>query len=75
MDFSTALKEIIQGKQLTRTGWNGKGQFVFFVPSHGDDDHLYKASFAFKAVDGQLVPWVATHTDMLAYDWEVINAD
>ena len=31
MDFSNALIEIKAGKLLSRSGWNGKGMFVFLV--------------------------------------------
>lgn len=30
MNFSEALKEIKNGKKLTRIGWNGKGMFIVY---------------------------------------------
>lgn len=33
MDFSQALIELKQEKKLTRSGWNGKNQFVVMMPA------------------------------------------
>lgn len=34
VDFGTAIKALKEGKRVQRTGWNGKGLFVFMqVPS------------------------------------------
>lgn len=32
MDFSDALKALKEGKKVARDGWNGRGQFVAFMP-------------------------------------------
>ena len=34
MRFSNALVECMDGKRITRTDWNGKNQYVYFVKSH-----------------------------------------
>ena len=33
MNFSNALNQARQGKLIARSGWNGKGMFVFVRPS------------------------------------------
>ena len=32
MTFGQALEAIQSGQRIARTGWNGKGMFVYFVP-------------------------------------------
>jgi Protein of unknown function (DUF2829) len=32
MDFSDALQNVKSGLRMRRSGWNGKGMFIFFVP-------------------------------------------
>lgn len=34
MKFSEALELCIKGKKITRTDWNGKGMFVYYIPPH-----------------------------------------
>ena len=82
--FDAALKIMQLGKRLAREGWNGKNQFVYYVPE-GDYEPCtkvaakycandkgkvpYRGYFAIKTVDGSVVPWVASQTDLLARDW------
>lgn len=84
MDFGYALNRLRAGKRLARNGWNGKGMFIYYVPS-GEyfpstkiaekcctNDYgkvPYLPYIAMKTVDGTVVPWLASQTDMLAYDW------
>ena len=34
MDFGDALKELRRGGRVARTGWNGKGMWLFFAPGY-----------------------------------------
>lgn len=34
MKFSDALDLCIKGRKITRTDWNGKGMFVYYIPPH-----------------------------------------
>lgn len=86
MDFGQAVRLLKQGKRLTRDGWNGKGMFLFLVPgSHfkvnrppllgiypegtGID---YRPHIDMKTAQGDVVPWVASQSDILAEDWFVV---
>lgn len=72
MDFGQALVVLKNGGKVTRRGWNGKGQYLALqVP----DDHSANTLpyIYIITVDGKRVPWVASHTDMLWEDWEVVN--
>ncbi len=68
MDFGWALRNLREGHRVTRAGWNGKGQAIELqVP---DDHSKMTLPYIFiRTVSGDLVPWLASQTDMLADDW------
>lgn len=84
-DFGEALKLLKQGKKVARKGWNGKGQFVYYVPadrypakteaakSIADKDGKvsYRAYLALKTAQGDIATWVPSISDCLAEDWEI----
>lgn len=85
-DFSLALKHIKAGMLVRREGWNGKGMFIFLVPGstfkvnrapllgifpEGTEIN-YHAHIDMKTSDGKIVPWLASQTDILANDWEIV---
>lgn len=88
MSFSSALRLLKQGKAVSRRGWNGKGMFIYLVsegrypPSTPTGELLadrqpdgkvpYRPYLAMKTVDDDVVPWVASQTDILADDWEPV---
>lgn len=37
MDFSAALRQCKNGNKITRTGWNGPGQYVVYQAGYPDD--------------------------------------
>ena len=67
--FGYALHHLKSGKKLTRTGWNGKGQYIYYVEKDGN----VRSYIAISTVDGTVVPWVASQTDLLEDDWIVID--
>ena len=82
MDFGQALTELKNGNRVKRKGWNGDGIFLALqVPDKNskmtqpyiDIDTLGLKTDNPNAPKGR-VPWLASQTDMLAEDWEVINA-
>ena len=72
MNFGQALSFLNQGEKVQRLGWNGKGMWIALqVP----DEHS-KMSLPYlymKTVDDKLVPWLASQTDILAKDWQVVE--
>ena len=82
MNFSLALQEVKDGEKIAREGWNAQNQFVYFVPAaaytdvakkeFGGEDVPYGAYLAIKTVQGNVVPWLASQTDLLAEDWKVV---
>ena len=69
MDFGAALQQLKVGGKVTRKGWNGKGMWLCYVPREG----TWLPFIAMKTVQGGFVPWLASQTDMLAEDWEVLE--
>lgn len=70
--FSEALYQLKNGFKLTRSGWNGKDQWIALqVP----DEHS-KMSLPYiyiSTVDKNLVPWLASQTDIMANDWMIYS--
>jgi hypothetical protein len=85
-DFSWALKQLKSGKKLARKGWNGKKMFLFITKpllsfSQNIEDYevpnlpeTIQKSICMKTADNKLiVGWLASQTDMLSEDWEIIK--
>jgi len=80
-DFGEALGRLKHGYPVCRAGWNGKGMWIEFVNSGGwnldprtsETLGLPCAPFiVMKTADGNLVPWLASQTDILAEDWQLV---
>lgn len=81
--FGEALRKLKQGKKVKRKGWNGKNQFLILLENNSAilydqdenvEDVLVLHEFvAIKTVQNTLVPWLASQTDMLGEDWEVVE--
>lgn len=72
MGFEAALDLLKNDQRLTRTGWNGKGMWVA-LQTPDAHSKMSRPYIYMSTVDGALVPWVASHTDLLAQDWTVVN--
>jgi hypothetical protein len=84
LSFGEAIEAMKAGKRLQRSGWNGKGQYVFLVKGtdmqnalkYGYGEYLGEptvvSALAIKTTANQIqIGWLASQTDMLAEDWEV----
>ena len=86
-DFGTATHLMKLGNRVQRAGWNGKGMFLYYVPAASypmqrnnletmggifpDDMVPYGAYIAMKTAQDNVVPWLASQTDVLAEDWQL----
>lgn len=71
-DFSWALEKIKLGEKVARSGWNGKGQFI--QAQYPDENSKMKLPYIFiSTVNGELVPWIASQTDLFSEDWDIAN--
>lgn len=69
--FGEALNHLRQGVKVAREGWNGIGMYVELqVPT--DLSKMKRPYIFMSPIDGNLVPWVASQTDLLAEDWYVV---
>lgn len=85
MHFEDALYMLKGGQKIARDGWNGKGMFIYLVPADEYPARTkvaaqtfgpmvpYRAYIALKTVNNEVVPWVASQSDILADDWRVIE--
>ena len=85
-DIGWAVQQMKNGKGVYRRGWNGKGQFVYFVapgvyPAVSEaakqfigDNVPYDAYFALFNVSRELVStWAPSGSDAMAQDWEILT--
>ena len=87
-DFGMALEALKRGKAVARKGWNGKGMFMQNGSEvegnnmrnepakkyYGDCKAKICPHIDMKAADGSyVVGWLASQTDMLAEDWDIID--
>lgn len=67
-----AIKEMQNGRCVSRENWNGPGQFLELqVPD--DQSKMTLPYIYISTVQGDLVPWLASQTDILATDWYVVE--
>lgn len=85
MDFGEALSHVKMGGRVAREGWNGKGMFIFLVPGSvfqvnrepllsilGEGTEVnYHGHIDMRCANGQIVPWLASQSDLLDEDWVV----
>lgn len=65
VNFGEALEAIKQGKRVARSGWNGKGMYIRYVPTTNSlNEHL-----EIKNVKDTFDTWVPSISDLLAEDW------
>lgn len=84
MNFGQAIEALKSGQAVARAGWNGKGMYLYYVPANTypavteiakkefGDLVPYGAYIAMKTAQDNVVPWLASQTDMLAEDWSVL---
>lgn len=87
LTFGLAVDAMKLGLRVARSGWNGKGMFLYFVPAasypartgaakrfFGADAMVpYRAYIAMKTVRGDVVTWAPTVSDALAEDWYILE--
>lgn len=78
MTFGLALEALKKGHRVARKGWNGKGQWLYMIPaSHWETTRGLELLdgrpwIGIKTVDDKFMPWVASQSDMLVEDWEIV---
>lgn len=67
--FGWALELLKRGGKVARHGWNGKGMFVAQQNSGHPVNPMNLAFLYMSNVEGKLIPWVASQSDLLSEDW------
>ncbi len=84
LNFNTAIDALKVGLRVARRGWNGKGMYLFlckpteisyqFKLPDCDAELEHLESIVMRTADSKiLVGWLASQSDMLASDWEVLS--
>ena len=67
-DIGWAIHQIWLGRHVCRTGWNGRGMYLYLTIPRKADHQPY---IIMKTAQHQFVPWLCSQTDLLATDWEI----
>ena len=84
MNFGKAISLLKEGKKLRRKGWNGKNQYIELATNisyKNADGELININhktmgnkaIAFIGTSGTQIGWLASQSDMLSDDWELID--
>ena len=84
MNFGKAINLLKEGKKLRRKGWNGKNQFIELATNisykNADGEIINinhktmgNKAIAFIGTSGIQIGWLASQSDMLSDDWELID--
>lgn len=80
MTFGQAIEIMKDGGKVSRSGWNGKRQYIelakniSYVNAQGEvinaeHDAIGNKAVAFVGTSGVQLGWLASQADMLAEDW------
>jgi hypothetical protein len=80
MLFQEAFKHLKNGKKISRVGWYNKNIYLIyscqkqslFVENWNKRRGLNFSFSITKYIDGLIVPWLASQTDILSNDWEIV---
>ena len=72
MDFGDALAALRSGRRVAREGWNGKNMWLALQRPDEHSKMTLPYIYMFTAT-ADLVPWLASQTDLLSVDWSVYN--
>lgn len=84
VNFGTAIEALKTGKRVHRSRWNGKGMWLALVEGYDYNPDKGKATafalgcsklpwIGMKTADNCFVPWLASQTDVLAEDWQILE--
>lgn len=72
MDFGSALNCLKRGQKVGRKGWNGKNMWLALQTPDAHSKMTLPYIYMYTA-QGDLVPWLASQSDMLSTDWEIVD--
>ncbi len=72
MTFGIAVEQLKRGNKVSRKGWNGKGMYLELQTPDENSKMTLPYIWMWTAC-GNRVPWLASQTDVLADDWDVVE--
>jgi len=72
MNIGEAITLLRHGAQVRRSGWNGKGMWLALQKPDAKSKMTLPYIYMSTA-QADLVPWLASQTDILADDWEIVT--
>ena len=84
MNFGKAINLLKEGKKIRRKGWNDKNQYIELATNisykNADGEIINinhktigNKAIAFIGTSGVQIGWLASQSDMLSDDWELID--
>ena len=71
LSFGHAIRVLQDGKKVARPGWNGKNMWLALQVPDAHSKMTLPYIYMYTA-DKNLVPWLASQTDILATDWSIV---
>ncbi len=80
MSFGHAIAALKAGHRVARAGWNGRGMWLVLIRP-GNAMHISPAGafpmlpcIGMKTAQEEMLPgWLASQTDVLADDWQIVE--
>lgn len=73
MTFGEALSLMKQGSKVARSGWNGKGMYLYLQPRFTHNNTDFEPNIVMFTAQGKHQPgWLASQADILADDWQEV---
>jgi hypothetical protein len=70
MNFGKAIEYLKDGRKVRRTGWNGKGMYLYLESKLPN----YEPCIVMFTAQGKHQPgWLASQADMLSEDWAEVD--
>lgn len=71
MSFGEAIDRLKKGQKVSRSGWNGKNMYLNLQIPDKHSKMTLPYIYMYTA-QGDLVPWLASQTDILSEDWGTV---
>ena len=73
-NFEWALTQLRKWKLLTREWWNWKHMYIW-IQRPSASSKMTLPYLYIKTVQWDLVPWLASQTDILSEDWAIMDTE
>jgi len=71
MKIEEIMSALRDGSKATRQGWNGPNQYIAI--QYPDENSANTLPYVYICpTQGGRVPWLASQTDLLTDDWEIV---